>query len=105
MWFPSSSHSQASASPDLGIESDHGRFSSLDTQTTKSTAISISEFILLTFKKSLVKSFPSAITGLVPKITFLYTSFLENCFVVEKIILRKITTESETYTFAILFMK
>lgn len=57
MWFPSSAHSQASASPDLGIESDHGRFSSLDTQTTKSTAISISEFILLTFKKSLVQSF------------------------------------------------
>ncbi|XP_046676131.1 centrosomin-like isoform X2 [Homalodisca vitripennis] len=37
MWYPTSPHSHASASPDLGIESDHGRLSSLETHASKST--------------------------------------------------------------------
>uniref|UniRef100_A0A1B6F075 Centrosomin N-terminal motif 1 domain-containing protein n=1 Tax=Cuerna arida TaxID=1464854 RepID=A0A1B6F075_9HEMI len=39
MWYPTSPHSHASASPDLGIESDHGRLSSLETHASKSTVM------------------------------------------------------------------
>ncbi|XP_054282058.1 centrosomin-like isoform X2 [Macrosteles quadrilineatus] len=39
LWYPVSPHSHPSTSPDLGIESDHGRFSSLETHKTTTVSI------------------------------------------------------------------
>lgn len=61
-WFPTSPRSHISASPDLGIESDQGRFSSLETNANtlpahgKALTISIRKYSNIILTRKIVES-------------------------------------------------